>query len=98
MITENDLFTQAASRMHENSMQAFSASRPLLNKREELILGELKAHGSGTDRQIARRLNLSDLNMCRPRLSSLIDKGLVRECGSMTCPTSKRTVRIVEAV
>lgn len=82
--------------IHVNSAEAYHAERVGggLTKRQALILHWLQSHpGAWTDRQIAERLGFPDMNCVRPRITELIDMGLLSEASHTKCPATGKTVR-----
>ena len=81
-------------RMHANS----GAARPeieTLSDRETLIVDHLRHHGRSTDRQICVALDFADMNAIRPRVSELLDRGILVEDGSTIDGVTRKTVRLV---
>lgn len=90
--------------MHSNSIAAYQQERDAgnLSKREKLILDclrtvEIPCHRLGglTDREIMRFLRFTDANSVRPRISGLLERGILEECGAVKDPDTKMTVRLV---
>ena len=81
--------------MHSNSLEAHNRNKLKLNKREELILGVYrKQHPTPlSDRFVAQLLCFDDMNMCRPRITSLIRKSLLVQTGKKYCLHTKMRVR-----
>ena len=50
---------------------------------------------SATDREIMQALGYKDMNAVRPRITELIKRGFLEECGSMRDPGTKRIVRLI---
>jgi predicted HTH transcriptional regulator len=65
------------------------------SSRERTILDCIAGQGSGTDRQIMRRLGFIEPNSVRPRISELIEAGQLLEVGSTKDSVTGKTVRIV---
>jgi DNA-binding Lrp family transcriptional regulator len=80
--------------MHNNSLDAFL--RIDAAGRCEQILEALRELAIATDRQIAERLGLADMNTVRPRITELRDAGRVREVGHQADHVTGRRVRLVE--
>ncbi len=83
---------------HENSAEAYAAGRQKLSRRAGEVLELLRDKGPATDREIMTALRFSEPNQVRPRICELIELGDVRECGTKICATTKKRVRVVEAV
>lgn len=49
-----------------------------------------------TDRDVAQRLGLTDMNGCRPRITELLRIGKLRAIGKCTCPVTGHKVRRCE--
>lgn len=81
--------------MHNNSLQAFEEARQQLNERQSKIFRVVERYPSITDRGILMELELSDMNMVRPRVTELIKLGLIHETGSITCAITGRKCRTV---
>ncbi len=67
--------------MHQNSIDAFKELGIHLSRRELEVLGVYKKYPRApfTDRQIMWWLKYTDPNSCRPRITSLLKKGLLIE-------------------
>lgn len=82
--------------MHVNSLAAFwEGEEMLFGKRELAVLAALRAHGPMTDREVMLRLDFSDPNAVRPRITGLMEDGVLVECGEKSDPITRKTVRIV---
>lgn len=82
--------------MHANSIIAYYENKFQFTKREMEILGCMfLSPREWTDREIKDALRYSDMNSVRPRITELIDKGALEECGSNICPVTKKRVRLV---
>jgi hypothetical protein len=81
--------------VHENSRAALASLD--LSERESLVL---KAYLSEplpiTDRHVAGILGFTDCNAVKPRISSMIDRGILVERASVRCPITGKTVRTCE--
>lgn len=70
-----------------------------LSRRQAAILRWLLANPRPwTDRQIAAGMGYPDMNAVRPRITELIDQGILREAGSITCQVTGKRVRLVSPV
>lgn len=65
--------------------------------RESVVLGSFSKRGAMTDRECAGDLGFTDLNMVRPRITALLDKGLLVFAGYAKCPVTRKTVRRCKA-
>ena len=87
--------------MHQNSLFAIQQQRDSgkLSQREQLILQVLEndtlQHLGRTDRMIMTKLGFTDPNAVRPRITEMIEKGWLEECGSTKDPATGMTVRRV---
>lgn len=79
--------------IHQNSRDAY-ATLDLAQRDKEVVLAFWGAGGSATDRQIASMLGKDDLNYCRPTITRLTERGILRETGSIICPVTNKTVRV----
>lgn len=85
--------------MHINSLAAFDQIEEQRGERAELIYKLILAAGVAmTDRQVAQALGFHDMNMVRPRITSLRDNRWALETGSTECPVTGRRVRLVKAL
>ena len=87
--------------MHANSqiaMQDITTSGAKA-RRSAVILRWLVAHPRAyTDREIAAGMGFPDMNCVRPRITELVEAGLLREQDSVRCPVTGKTVRRVTPV
>jgi hypothetical protein len=84
--------------MHHNSQTALEkiAADGTLSQRAAEILRFFRAHPRAfTDREVAMYLRYPDMNCVRPRITELIERGLLREVDSVKCPVTSKTVRRV---
>jgi predicted HTH transcriptional regulator len=84
-------------RVHHNSRKAHAEEGVRLNARAADILDNVRRCGPGTDREICRRMCFAEMNAVRPRITELIDAGLLVELGSVKDATTGKTVRKVGA-
>jgi len=78
--------------VHPNSVAAFAATGAERASLESRII-ELMADGvPRTDREIAYKLGHPE--PLRPRVTGLIEDGVLHEVGSKTCPVTRKTVRL----
>ncbi len=82
--------------MHENSLRVYRESVDKLKGRALMVFAYVTAHGPVTDRDIMTGLSYTDPNMVRPRVSELVKQGLLRECGNVKDPVTRKMVRTVD--
>jgi hypothetical protein len=92
--------TQFLHIMHINSLNTYQEEMARLSKRAKMILSWLLTkHAQDlmplTDREIKDGMRFTEMNMVRPRITEMIKKGLLIECGSTTCRTTGKTVRLI---
>lgn len=85
----------AAHAMHAHSLAAYREERPALSKRAAEVLEVVWAFGPLTDREIVDTLGYRDMNACRPRVTELIEAGVLVEHDSVRCPVTGKRVRRV---
>lgn len=86
------------SNRHPNSMLSLSElkGQGKLSKRAAAILQWLMAHPHPyTDREIAIRMAYPDMNCVRPRVTEMLQDGLLVEVDQVVCPITKKRVRRV---
>jgi hypothetical protein len=83
-------------RMHKNSIESHKQYQPNAGTREAAIVDQVRRHGPSTDRYIARLLGFSDMNMVRPSITNLRDRGVLIECGRVRDGVTNRVVRVVK--
>jgi hypothetical protein len=85
---------------HDNSLAAHDALARALTGRRAEIMAWLDVHGPATDRQIVEGLFHAgaDMNLVRPRVTELLDAGLLAECGKVRDEATGMMVRRVAAV
>jgi len=84
--------------MHPNSQLAHEAEKTSgkLSRRAAEILRWLLAHPRPwTDREIAHCMGYPDMNCVRPRITELVQMGLLEEADSVICKTTGKRVRRV---
>jgi hypothetical protein len=66
------------------------------SKREQVVFGVyLEKRESMTDREVMQALGAHDPNLVRPRITGLIEKGILKETGKRICEATNRAVRVV---
>ncbi len=87
--------THATHAMHENSLAAYAAASATLRGRKRLIIDLLNNCGRPmTDRGLALYCG-RDVAFIQPRLSDLIDDGVLIEVERVECPITGHMVRRV---
>lgn len=82
--------------MHANSLEAYHAGRTdCFPRRSQEILGTLTTLGHATDRQVRDALGFPDMNAVRPRITELIEAGVLQHVADEIDTVTKRTVRVV---
>tara|TARA_R100001163_G_scaffold14424_1_gene13172 strand:- start:4136 stop:4414 length:279 start_codon:yes stop_codon:yes gene_type:complete len=86
--------------MHINSINAYHEELPRLSKRASAIYNFFANTHSRlerfyTDRQVKTILGFNDMNQVRPRITELIQLGLLEEVGKTKCPITCKMVRVV---
>lgn len=79
---------------HSEAARGELAAEGTLSRRKAQILRWMQANPQPwTDRQIAARLGYPDMNCVRPRITELIEQGLLVECDSIRCQVTNKRVR-----
>jgi hypothetical protein len=89
--------THETHEAHPNSIAALESSKDSMSERAAAVLGNVKAVGAGTDKEIAIRMGFDHKSAVQPRISELVDAGLLKEIGSKPDPDTKKSVRVVAA-
>lgn len=76
---------------------SFMASRleDKASRMDTILLCYRVAEKPLTDREVMARCGFIDPNSCRPRITELINQGHLVERGSIKCPVTGKTVRLV---
>jgi predicted HTH transcriptional regulator len=83
--------------VHANSVDCYHAEKAKLSKRADAVLAWVTEKGPRTDREIAYGMGFGEnLNAVRPRITELIDAGLLMEVGDVRCPVTSKRVRRVD--
>tara|TARA_B100002019_G_scaffold111530_1_gene95930 strand:+ start:2188 stop:2475 length:288 start_codon:yes stop_codon:yes gene_type:complete len=86
-------------KLHSNTLTSYTEVLPRISKRETIIHQFLlETSGTYTDREIMTELGFIETNQVRPRITSLVQRKLIREVGTKKCETTGRKVRLVSAV
>ena len=93
---ENGATPFAVRRVHPNSSQALRESAHELSQRAAAVLAVYRrASHPMTDRDVKCLLGFADMNAVRPRITELIESGLLRECGRVKDAVTGKMVRVV---
>lgn len=85
--------------IHPNSKKVYEEEKPKLSKRAQIIYDALcKTKEPITDRQVQVVLGFAERGMVQPRITDLINAGLVWECGKTKCKVTNKQVRLVSGV
>ena len=87
----------ATHKIHENSRASYQDA-PIGKRHGEILCLLQRATRPATDRELARAMTGDphpDLNVARPRVTELIQRGLVVEAYTAPCKTTGRNVRYV---
>lgn len=96
---ENGATPHMVRRVHVNSAQAYHEQRKELSERAAAVLAVYRrAVGPLTDRAVKDAMGFSDMNAVRPRITELIDAGLLQECGRVKDAVTGKVVRAVAAL
>lgn len=80
--------------IHENSSASFAESSEARGALESRVLQLMSDRKPRTDREIQYALEHSE--PIRPRITQLVDAGLLHEVGSKRCQYTGKTVRLTE--
>jgi hypothetical protein len=84
--------------VHRHSIEGYHASKGAISRRAMLVLQVLReSRVAMTDREVMRSLGFSDPNSVRPRITELIDAGIITEAGKTKDELTGKTVRKVMA-
>lgn len=90
---------QRGHRTHDNTRATYRGIKAGMSERGRAIVAFMDQQSAPlTDRQIMRGMGFSDMNAVRPRISELIDGGVLREVGNVIDETTGKVVRLVEVV
>lgn len=81
--------------MHANSLAAYRDEKKRLCRRALLVAAWIELNGPSTDRQVMHGMGFKEPNAVRPRITELVDAGVLVEVRSIRCPETRKTVRVV---
>ena len=99
-----EMFATGATRfsvrsVHDNSRRAYHEETANIGKRAMDILRFYRSRvGLFTDRDCMTALGFTDMNSVRPRITELVQSGLLREVGEIEDRITGKRVRLVEAI
>jgi predicted HTH transcriptional regulator len=82
--------------IHDNSLESYHSGLNTFSARQQKVLVALALLHRATDRQIMEHLGFSDLNAVRPRITELVQRGILTEAASTRDPITGKTVRLVQ--
>tara|TARA_R100000664_G_scaffold31617_1_gene45405 strand:- start:1416 stop:1766 length:351 start_codon:yes stop_codon:yes gene_type:complete len=82
-------------RVRQATLMSYAELLPTLPTRNRQVFEAFKEGGPATDREIKKRIGFDDMNMVRPRITALIEDGLLEEIAKIRCDTTNRLVRLV---
>lgn len=85
-------------RMHRHSLDAYLSEKMRLSARARTIYVWVLEHGRATDREIMHGLRFSDPNCIRPRVTELVQAGLLKEVARRHDADTGKTVRVVDVM
>jgi hypothetical protein len=90
------LFDPRPQRIHPNSRAAYRDELPRMSHRAAMIYSWLKQHAPATDRQVMVGLGFTDMNAVRPRITELLEMGVLwAHPESRRDPMTGKSVRVV---
>jgi hypothetical protein len=79
----------------DHLLDLLQAREDLFGERELKVLQALRYARDLTDREIVLALGFQDMNSCRPRITELIEKGVLEHSGDKQDPVTGKRVRTV---
>jgi hypothetical protein len=80
--------------MHTNSLEAYATTPRERASLEHRIAGLMHDGKARTDREIAYELGHPE--PLRPRITNLIEQGILHEVGGKVCPVTGKNVRLTK--
>lgn len=81
--------------IHANSLDAYyNGKHEEFTKRQLKIMECFYTGAHLTDRRCMNLLGFSEPNAVRPRITELIDRGVLQEVATVICPVTKKRVRV----
>jgi hypothetical protein len=90
--------SHATHEVHVNSLAAWHAGERsgFFNDRELEVLQAFHGREPSTDREIQGRCGYAEVAKVQPRISDLVNKGVLQEVGRKPCPVTGKKVRVCE--
>ncbi|NMC87733.1 MAG: hypothetical protein GYA69_04795 [Candidatus Moranbacteria bacterium] len=79
--------------IHRNSIVSYRSITDLGDRHRRIYELFLMRGYPMTDRDVKLAGRFEDMNLVRPRITELVDLGILVECGSVVDPETKRMVR-----
>jgi len=84
--------------VHANSVKTYREDQQKIGHRAMMVLHTVKElNRPCTDREVMQKLQFTDMNSVRPRITELITAGTIREVGTTIDYATKKRVRLVSA-
>tara|TARA_B100000519_G_C13891857_1_gene273258 strand:- start:72 stop:338 length:267 start_codon:yes stop_codon:yes gene_type:complete len=82
--------------IHNNSIRTYYEDKTKIGKRAKAIYEFFcKTDGMFTDREVQKMMGFPERNMVQPRITELIQKGMLFEVGATKCSITNKKVRLV---
>jgi hypothetical protein len=84
--------------MHENSLETYDEilNDGSISKRCKVIIEAYQKYGSMTDRDVKDCLNFQDMNAVRPRITEMLQVGILQEVNTILDKATGKPVRVVK--
>ena len=80
---------------HNNSRAAFHQLQDTLTGRAHEVYKIIANFGPMSDREVLKHTHYTDMNSVRPYITRLVQDKILFENGTIKCPVTYRTVRLV---
>jgi hypothetical protein len=81
-------------KMHSNSLEAWKVLKT--TERRKKVIEVYEKYGEKTDREVCKLLGFTEMNRVRPRITELLDTGVLVEVGRVKCKTTGIRVRVCD--
>lgn len=82
--------------IHINSKEAYDEIRNKVTDRQRSIIKVVERYPNSSDRDVLNELGWHDMNMVRPRITELVQRGLLVESGARLCAITDRKCRTLK--